>query len=237
MPPSRPTAPVGTGARRAAQHPRDGAGHQAAGLDAQHTTLGATERDEQQRQAYRERVAERDGHAFVVVDECGATMNLPPRYARAPHGQRAYGHVPRTTKQTTTLIASLRTAGMGAAMRLPGATATAACEAYGKQVLAPTLVPGKSVVMDTRSAPTSGRVRSLIEARGCELWFLPAYSPDLSPIEEAFSKFKAWQRRLAARTQETLEQALAAGLDLITPQDALGYFHHCGYRSRTLEAQ
>ena len=103
--------------------------------------------------------------------------------------------------------------------------------------LAPTLVPGTMVIMDTRSAHKSERVRTVIDARGCELWFLPASSPDLSPIAEAFSQCKAWLRRSAARTQAALEQAMAAGLDLITPQDARGYFHHCGYQSRTLEAQ
>ncbi len=131
----------------------------------------------------------------------------------------------------------MRTAGMGAAMLLAGATDTAAFEAYVEQVLAPTLVPGKLVIMDKLSAHKRARVRTLIEGCGCELWFLPAYSPDLSPIEEAFSKCKAWLRRLAARTQEALEQAMAAGLDRITPQDARGYFHHGGYQSLTLEAQ
>ena len=109
---------------------------------------------------------------------------------------------------------------------------TAACEAYVEQLLCPTLVPGKVVVMDNLSAHQSERVRTLIEARGCKLWFLPAYSPDLSPIEAAFSKFKAWLRRAAARTQEGLEHAMAAGLDLITPHDALGYFIHCGLRDQ-----
>ena len=165
----------------------------------------------------------------MIVDECGANINLTPRYARAPRGQRAYGQVPRNTEANTTLLASLSTAGIGAAMLLVGAVNTAAFEAYVEQVLCPTLVPGKGVVMDHLSAHKSERVRTLIEARGCELWFLPAYSPDLSPIEEAFSKFKAWLRRAAARTQEALERAMAAGLDLITPHDALAYFTHCGY--------
>jgi transposase len=172
----------------------------------------------------------------VIVDEGGATLNLTPRSARAPRGQRAYGQVPRTTEAKTTLIASLNTAGIGAAMLLVGAVNTAAFEAYVEQLLCPTLVPGKVVVRDNLSAHPSARVRTLIEARGCELWFLPAYSPDLSPIEEAFSKFKAWLRRAAARTQEALEQAMAAGLDLITPHDALGYFIHCGYGSKLQEA-
>ncbi len=173
----------------------------------------------------------------MVIDECGANTNLTPRYARAPRGQRAYASVPRNTDKNTTLIAAMSTAGMGAAMLLQGATDTAAFEAYVEHVLAPTLVAGKIVVMDNLNAHTSERVRTLIETCGCELWFLPAYSPDLSPIEEAFSKFKAWLRRSAARTQQALEHAMATGLDLITPQDALGYFRHCGYQSLTREAQ
>lgn len=106
-----------------------------------------------------------------------------------------------------------------------------------EQVLAPTLVPGKRVSMDNHRAHKRERVRTVIEGCGGDLWLLPASSPDLSPSEEAFSKFKAWLRRLAARTQEALEQAMAAGLDRITPQDARGYFHHGGYQSLTLEAQ
>lgn len=228
---------MGPGARRAAQHSRDGAGDHAAGLDAQKKTLGATERDEQQRQAYRERIAARDVHDFVVVDECGANINLTPRYARAPRGRRAYGQVPRNTKKNTTLIASLSTAGLGAAMLLAGATDTAAFEAYVEHVLGPTLTPGKIVVVDNLSAHKSRHAQELIEGRGCELWFLPAYSPDLSPIEEAFSKFKAWLRRAAARTDHALQLAMAMGLDMITAQDACGYFTHCGYTSLSLEAQ
>ncbi len=172
-----------------------------------------------------------------MLDEGGANINLTPRYARAPRGQRAYARVPRKTDKNTTLIAAMSSAGMGAALLLPGATDTAAFIAYVEHVLAPTLVPGKIVIMDNLSAHKSERVRTLIEARGWELWFLPAYSPELSPIEEAFSKFQAWLRRTAARTQEALEHAMAAGLALITSQDALGYFQHCGYQSLTLEAQ
>jgi transposase len=135
------------------------------------------------------------------AEKCGANINLTPRYARAPRGQRAYGSVPRNTDKNTTLIAAMSTAGMGAAMLLQGATDSAAFEAYVEQVLAPTLVPGKIVIMDNLSAHKSERVRMLIAARGCDLWFLPASSLDLSPIEEAFAKFKAWLRRSAARTQ------------------------------------
>lgn len=201
-------------------------------MDAQKKTLGATERDEQARAAYRARVAVRDIHAFVIVDECGSTINLTPRYARAPRGTRARGAVPRTVVQNTTLIASMTSAGMGPAMTLAGATDTAAFEVYIEHFLAPTLVSGQFVVLDNLSAHKSERVRHLIEARGCSVCFLPSYSPDLSPIEEAFSKLKERLRRAEARTRDALEHAIADALDQITAQDAHGYFAHCGYGVR-----
>lgn len=198
-------------------------------LDTKKKTLGATERDEHQRRDYRERVAQRTYHDFVIVDECGSNIDLTPRYARAPRGQRAYGHIPRNTETNTTLIASLSTQGMGPAMVLPGATNAAAFEVYIEHFLVPSLNAGHIVVLDNLSAHKSARVRSLIEAQGCELWYLPAYSPDLSPIEEAFSKLKNGLRRAAARTREGLEDAIAEALDTITAQDAQGYLTHCGY--------
>ncbi len=114
-------------------------------------------------------------------------------------------------------------------MLLQGATDTAAFAAYIEQFLAPSLVPGKLVVLDNLSAHKHEQVRQVIEARGCQVWFLPAYSPDLSPIEEAFSKLKTLLRRAEARTRESLEQAIADALHQITGQDARGYFTHCGY--------
>jgi transposase len=199
------------------------------GLDAQKKTLGAAERDEQARNQYRTRVAQRTAQDFVVIDECGSNINLTPVYARAPKGERAGGSVPRNTNRNTTLIASMTTTGMGPAMLLDGATDTAAFEAYVEQILAPTLSPGTVVVMDNLSAHKSTRVQALIAARGCELWFLPAYSPDLSPIEEAFSKLKTLLRRAAARTRAALHAAIATVLNQITPLDAQGYFAHCNY--------
>ncbi len=191
--------------------------------------MAAAERDEQARTAYRERVATRAMQDFVVVDECGSNINLTPIYARAPRGLRAYGQVPRNTEKNTTLIASMTTVGMGPALLLDGATDTAAFEVYVEQVLAPELRPGQVVVIDNLSAHKSERVRTVIEARGCELWFLPAYSPDLSPIEEAFSKLKALVRRAEARTRDALYDAIATALERITPSDAHGYFQHGGY--------
>ena len=114
-------------------------------------------------------------------------------------------------------------------MILEGATDALAFEIYVEQMLAPSLEPGQIVVMDNLSSHIGPSVREAIQARGCQLLFLPAYSPDLSPIEEAFSKLKAFLRRVGARTREDLYKALSQALEVITPQDALGWFTHCGY--------
>jgi transposase len=98
-----------------------------------------------------------------------------------------------------------------------------------EQVLVPSLTAGQIVVMDNLSIHKGVKVRNAIEARGCQLLFLPSYSPDLSPIEEAFSKLKAALRRASARTREALQEAIGQALELITAQDALGWFSHCGY--------
>ena len=98
-----------------------------------------------------------------------------------------------------------------------------------ERILAPTLRPGEIVVMDNLSQHRSDRTRELIEARGAEVWFLPSYSPDLNPIEEAFSKVKALLRTAAARTHEALAAAIWSALAAITPADIRGYFTHCGY--------
>ena len=153
-----------------------GTRHPSLGLDLQKKTLGATERDEQARANYRAQVAKRAADDFVIVDECGSNVNLTPGYARAPKGERASGSAPRNTDKNTTLIASMTTAGMGPAMLLQGATATAAFVTYVEHFLVPALVPGKVVVIDNLSAHNSGKVRALIEGSNCEVWFLPAYS-------------------------------------------------------------
>lgn len=203
--------------------------YQPIGLDAKKKTLGASERDEAARRAYREQIKQLDAKQVVVVDECGSNIALTPLYARAPKGQRAYGSVPRTRGKNMTLIAALSVQGMTASMILDGSANSAAFEVYMEQILAPSLTTGQIVVMDNLSIHKGAKVRSAIEARGCQLLFLPSYSPDLSPIEEAFSKLKTALRRAGARTREALEQAICQALELITAQDALGWFAHCGY--------
>jgi len=149
--------------------------------------------------------------------------------ARAPKGERAFGKAPRNRGKNTTLLASMSAGGMGPCFAVEGGATKAVFEAYVGSVLAPSLSPGQVVVMDNLSAHKGERVRELVEGRGCEVLFLPSYSPDFSPIEEAFSKLKAWLRREKARTKEALVEEIGRALDAITPEDAKGWFGHCGY--------
>lgn len=175
-------------------------------------------------------MADQFAATFVVVDETATNLDMTRGYARAPRGVRAVASVPRNTPTNTTVIASLSLAGMGPALMFTGATDAVMFEGYIEQMLAPTLAAGQIVVLDNLSAHKGARVRELIEARGCHLWYLPPYSPDLSPIEAAFAKLKGWLRQAAVRTHEALEQAVAEALVTITPDDARGFFRHCGYR-------
>jgi len=167
----------------------------------------------------------------VFVDETGSHLGLTRTCARAPRGERARGSAPRNRGKNRTTLGSVTLDGMGPGLLVEGGISTAGFEAYVEHLLAPTLRPGQIVVMDNLKQHRSDRTRALIEARGAELWFLPAYSPDLNPIEEAFSKVKTLLRTAAARAHEALAAAIWAALKAITPADARGYFTHCGYRS------
>ena len=119
---------------------------------------------------------------------------------------------------------------MGPSLAVEGATTREVFEAYLEGVLAPTLSPGQVVVMDNLSAHKGGRVREIIEEHGCELIYLPPYSPDLNPIEEAFAKIKGMLRRAGARTKDALVEVLGEALSAVSARDARGYFEHAGYR-------
>ena len=150
-------------------------------------------------------------------------------YARAPRGERAVGSAPRNRGRGRTTITALTLGGLGPGLLVEGDISTAGFEAYVAHLLAPTLEPGQIVVLDNLRQHRGHRARELVEARGAELWFLPGYSPDLNPIEQAFAKVKALPRTAAARTHEALAAAIWAALKAISPADARGYFTHCGY--------
>ena len=171
-----------------------------------------------------------EAERLVFVDEMGTNTSLSPLYAWAPKGERAHWSVPRNRGPNTTLLSSMTLEGMGSSLTVEGATTSVIFEAYVEQVLAPTLRRGQVVVMDNLSAHKGERIKELIEGRGCELIYLPSYSPDFNPIEEAFSKIKGLVRKAQARTKEALVEAIGSALSAVTSGDARSFFEHCGYR-------
>ena len=198
-------------------------------MAAQKKSQVASERDEGARGLWRWFLTRLDLRRLVFVDESGMHISMDRLRARAPRGQRAYGKVPRNRGKNLTLIASMSLSGMGEAMCIKGATDAQAFEVYVEHFLAPTLEEGQVVVFDKLGAHKPQKVKELIEERGAQVLFLPSYSPDLNPIEEAFSKIKGIVRKLGARTHEALLEAIANALLAVTPQDAAGWFNHCGY--------
>jgi transposase len=193
--------------------------------------VGASERDEWLRAAWRVVVAARiDPKRLVFVDEMGTNTSLSPVYAWAPKGRRAHYSIPRNRGKNTTLLSSMSLSGIGPSLAVDGPTDREVFEAYVERVLAPTLRAGQVLVMDNLSAHKGERVRELIEHRGCQILYLPPYSPDLNPIEEAFGKIKGLLRKAEARTREALVEAMGRALSAVSEHDARGFFEHCGYR-------
>jgi len=148
---------------------------------------------------------------------------------RSPRGERCRAAVPHGHWKTTTLVAGLRLGGMTAPMVIDGAMNGPAFTAYAGRFLAPTLRPGDIVIMDNLPAHKVDGARAAIEGVGATLLFLPPYSPDFNPIEQAFAKIKALLRKAAARTVDALEAAIAAALDAFSPEECKNYFTNSGY--------
>jgi transposase len=190
----------------------------------------ASERDEEIRGLWRWLASRFDARRLVFVDESGFNTSMTRLYARAPRGKRAYGKVPRNRGKNTTLIAAITLEGaIGTSMTIEGATDSEAFEAYVEHFLAPSLCEGQVVVLDGLGAHRPKKIRELIEARGADLLFLPSYSPDFNPIEEAFSKVKTLVRKEGARVREALFEAIGRALAAVTTEDATGWFAHAGY--------
>ena len=151
------------------------------------------------------------------------------RYARAPAGERAQGSVPAGHWTQLTILGGLSLQGLGACMSIQAATDTPVFVAFTRHVLVPELRPGQVVILDNLSPHKADEVRALIEAAGCRFLLLPPYSPDLNPIEQAWSKLKTLLRSAAARTKDALETALTQVIATITASDARGWFTHCGH--------
>jgi transposase len=183
------------------------------------------------RAAWRAELAGVDPHRLVFLDETGIDTRLTRAYGRAPRGRRVTGRVPWGSWERLTVIGALALEGVIAGMSIPAATGTAVFLAFVEQVLVPALQerPGAIVVMDNLAAHKAEAVRSALDRAGLNHRYLPPYSPDLNPIEQAWSKLKARLRATGARSRGALEEALGPALAGITARDARGRFRLAGY--------
>lgn len=196
-------------------------------------SLHAQEQDsprvQKQRRAFKKKMAQVDPKHLVFVDETGATTAMTRTHGRAPQGERVQAAAPGAW-QNVTLIAGLRTSGVVAPMALPGAVDSVVFQTYVQQALVPELKKGDVVVLDNLQPHKNAAVIAAIEAAGARVEPLPVYSPDLSPIEEMYSKTKTYLRKVAARATDTVITAMGEALQGVTRSDIRGWFHdRCAY--------
>lgn len=171
-----------------------------------------------------------DVHQLLFVDEMGSNISLARRYGRAAPGQRVEAHVPAARGENLSTIGALALDGMRAVMSIPGAVDGEVYQVFVQRVLVPRLHVGDIVFMDNVPTHKMGIIEAAITAVGARVEFLPPYSPDLSPIENLWSKVKAILRTIGARTMRALLAALKKALGAVTQDDILGWFKHCGYQ-------
>jgi transposase len=182
-----------------------------------------------ERQEWFEGQLDLDPERLVFIDETWASTAMARTRGRAPRGQRLRASVPHGHWKTTTFVAGLRRDGMVAPFVLDGAINRDAFETYLAKVLVPELSPGDIVVMDNLSSHTGPAVEAMIEAAGASLLYLPPYSPDFNPIENAFAKLKAHLRKAAERTVAGLWAAIGRLVDAFTPTECANFFAAAGY--------
>jgi transposase len=173
-----------------------------------------------------------DPARLIFLDETRTPTTLTPLRARAARGQRAHGWIPRGRRAAISWLATLTMQGRGESLLVRGAVDRLVCETFVERVLVPTLRPGHIVGLDNLSVHKSATARACIEAAGCQLVFLPTYSPDLNPIEQAFAKTKQALRRVRARSFETITAAVGETLPIITISDARAFFADAGFPVR-----
>jgi len=209
------------------------AGVAADGAAAEKKSLHAQEQEtpeaQRRRQAWWEDIRSVDPDALVFLDESGASTQMTRNYGRALRGERVREGTPNSHWRTVTMLAALTRRGLRSPMTIESATDGDVFLAYLEQVLCPQLLPGQVVIMDNLAAHKVAGVRALIEGTGARLLYLPPYSPDFNPIEQAWSKIKQLLRAAKARSLETLESAIAEALAAITAENAAAWFEHCGY--------
>jgi transposase len=186
---------------------------------------------QQARQHWKEHQEKLVPGRLVFLDEAGAKTNMTRLRGRAQGGQRCVDEVPHGHWETTTMISSIRIDGSTACMVIDGPTSSDVFREYVRHVLVPTLQPGDIVILDNLIAHKDAEARQLIQEAQATVLPLPAYSPDLNPIEKMWSKVKEFLRNAKARSQEALLNAIAEALKTVTHQDSLGWFMSCGYRT------
>lgn len=206
-----------------------------AGAVSKKKSLKAAEQDRPDVAAKRQsfQIARRfiDPQQLVFLDESGAKTNMTTLYGRSPVGQRCVDATAHGHWQTTTILSAIRLSGVigDATMLFDGPMDAATFLGYTQQCLAPSLHPGDVVMMDNLASHKAEGVAAAIESVGASVWYLPAYSPDLNPIEKLWSKVKAWLRRTAARTFDELVKATADALRHVDVDECRNYFLSCGY--------
>jgi transposase len=196
---------------------------------AQKKSLTAAERNDAARAAWRDEAATLDPAGLLFLDETSTHIGMTRLRGRAPRGTRAVGRAPRNHGPNVTLVAVLGPTGIATALSIPGATTRAVFDGFVAQFLVPVLRPGQTVILDNLSVHKSTHAQALVAAAGCQLRFLPPYSPDFNPIEPIFAKIKTTLRAAAARSPDELLAATKAALDGITPDDAAGCYADCGF--------
>lgn len=197
-------------------------------------TFHATERKNNpeivgERAGFRQEMPTMDAQHLVFVDEAGINLGMARAYGRAPVGCRAEGHRPFNPGENITLIGGLSAHGMIAPLMFPGSLDGNLFKAYVEQVLIPELRQGDTVLLDNLSSHKKQGIKGILAKTGAKLKFLPRYSPELSPVEKAWSKIKAELRNAAARSYESIVDAVRQALNKTTTDDARGWFSGCGY--------
>ena len=191
--------------------------------------MRAAERNNYKRGWFRRRARRLSQRRFIFVDESAVNAAMTRRYGRVPRGERAYDSAPRNYGTHTSVIGALGLRGLVAALAVEGAVDTLCFDASAEQVLAPRLRSGDVVVLDNLTAHRASRIEEVAESRGAQVLWLAPYSPDFNPIEQCWSKIKAYLRGVKARTEDELNKALAQAIGLVTKADIRGWFRHCGY--------
>jgi len=191
--------------------------------------MRAAERNNYKRAWFRRRARALRQRRFVFVDETAVNTAMTRRYGRAPRGERAVDSAPRNYGAHTSVSGAMGLRGLVATLAVEGAVDTLCFDAYAEKVLAPRLRPGDVVVLDNLTAHRASRIEEVAQGRGAQVLWLAPYSPDFSPIEQCWSKIKAYLRGAKARTEDELNKALAQAIGLVTKADIRGWFKHCGY--------